>query len=139
VHGDYSPKNILVHQDRLVLLDHEVIHFGDPAFDVGFSLTHLLSKARHCQAHREAFLEAARLHWQTYAATAGELVASPGFESRAARHTLGCLLARVDGCSPLDYLGPTERDSQRRDALELMRHPSANVPALIDSVARLLG
>src|SRR5262249_34295871 len=47
VHGDYSPKNILVHASRLVLLDHEVIHFGDPAFDVGFALTHLLSKAHH--------------------------------------------------------------------------------------------
>src|SRR5262249_30208506 len=47
VHGDYSPKNVLVHAGRLVLLDHEVIHFGDPGFDLGFSLTHLLSKAHH--------------------------------------------------------------------------------------------
>jgi len=39
VHGDFSPKNVLIYQDKLVLLDHEVIHFGDPAFDVGFSLT----------------------------------------------------------------------------------------------------
>ena len=30
VHGDFSPKNVLVHDGRLVLLDHEVIHFGDP-------------------------------------------------------------------------------------------------------------
>ncbi len=52
VHGDYSPKNILVHNDRLVLLDHEVIHFGDPAFDVGFSLAHLLSKANWVAEHR---------------------------------------------------------------------------------------
>jgi hypothetical protein len=36
VHGDFSPKNILIHRGRLVLLDHEVIHFGDPAFDLGF-------------------------------------------------------------------------------------------------------
>jgi aminoglycoside phosphotransferase (APT) family kinase protein len=43
VHGDYSPKNVLVREGRLVLLDHEVAHFGDPAFDVGFSTTHLLS------------------------------------------------------------------------------------------------
>src|SRR5262249_34071197 len=32
VHGDYSPKNVLVHKDRLILLDHEVVHFGDSAF-----------------------------------------------------------------------------------------------------------
>jgi len=40
VHGDFSPKNILVRNHGLVLLDHEVIHWGDPAFDLGFSLTH---------------------------------------------------------------------------------------------------
>src|SRR6476469_672492 len=63
VHGDYSPKNVLIRDDRLVLLDHEVIHWGDPAFDVGFGLTHLLSKAHHLPAHRDDFLEAARLYW----------------------------------------------------------------------------
>ncbi len=36
VNGDYSPKNILVHGNSLVLLDHEVIHWGDPAFDLVF-------------------------------------------------------------------------------------------------------
>ncbi len=45
VHGDFSPKNILVHNNRLVLLDHEVAHWGDASFDLGFSLAHLLSKA----------------------------------------------------------------------------------------------
>jgi 5-methylthioribose kinase len=139
VHGDYSPKNILVYRGQLVLLDHEAIHFGDPAFDVGFSLTHLLSKARHRPAQRAAFLEAARLHWQTYAATAGGVADAPGFASRAVRQTLGCLLARVDGRSPLEYLTAGERDQQRHDALELMSQPSADVPALIDSLARLLG
>jgi len=45
VHGDYSPKNILIHRGRLVLLDHEVIHWGDPMFDVGFALAHLCNGA----------------------------------------------------------------------------------------------
>ncbi len=35
-HGDFSPKNILVRDDGIVLLDHEVIHWGDPAFDSAF-------------------------------------------------------------------------------------------------------
>ena len=66
VHGDFSPKNILIHRDSLVLLDHEVIHWGDPAFDLGFSLTHLLSKAHHLPNHRADFANAAREYWQTY-------------------------------------------------------------------------
>lgn len=45
VHGDFSPKNIFVYPDRLLILDFEVAHFGDPAFDTSFFLTHLLLKA----------------------------------------------------------------------------------------------
>ena len=36
VHGDYSPKNLLVNHGGCMLVDFEVGHFGDPAFDVGF-------------------------------------------------------------------------------------------------------
>jgi len=97
VHGDYSPKNILIYKDRLVLLDHEVIHFGDPAFDLGFSLTHFLSKAHHLPALRREFAEAALEYWRVYAATLGTLPWAADLEQRAVRHTLGCLLARVAG------------------------------------------
>ena len=85
VHGDFSPKNILVHNDRLMLLDHEVIHWGDPAFDVGFALTHLLSKANHLRSRDFATL--AEEFVRDYAPS-GEM------EPMIVRHTLGCLLAR---------------------------------------------
>ena len=38
VHGDYSPKNVLV-GDGLWVIDFEVAHFGDPAFDLAFCST----------------------------------------------------------------------------------------------------
>ena len=139
VHGDYSPKNILIHQEQLVLLDHEVIHFGDPAFDLGFALTHLLAKANHLPAMRGIFTEAAALFWRTYRETAAPLAQISGFENRAARHTLACLLARVDGRSPLEYLTSTERSRQREAALSLIGAEPATVTALIDSFVRLLG
>ena len=64
VHGDYSPKNVLLHEDRLVLLDYEVIHFGDPAFDIGFSLAHLLRQRRcTCRAIGQICLTMAREYW----------------------------------------------------------------------------
>src|ERR1700691_5906743 len=52
VHGDFSPKNALIYQNKLILLDYEVVHVGDPAFDLGFALTHFLSKAHHMPAER---------------------------------------------------------------------------------------
>jgi streptomycin 6-kinase len=130
VHGDYSPKNILVHNDKLILLDHEVIHYGDPAFDVGFAMTHLLSKAHHLTAHREQFRHAAELFWETYASSLPKFpVVSP--ESIGIQHTLACLLARVAGRSPLEYLGDAERARQGRVVLEMLQHPPGTMHDLI--------
>ncbi len=44
VHGDVSPKNILVGVNGPVILDAECAWYGDPAFDVAFCLNHLLLK-----------------------------------------------------------------------------------------------
>lgn len=117
VHGDFSPKNVLVHGGQLVLLDHEVIHFGDPAFDIGFSMAHLLSKANHVAGRRGDFARAAAAYWGWYKEAGGT-----AGERESVRHTLGCLLARVHGRSPLEYLTASERARQ-----------SAAVVALIDS------
>ena len=127
VHGDYSPKNILVHRGRLILLDHEVVHYGDPAFDLGFGLTHLLSKGHHLPARRAAFAVAAALFWRSYSATLGAVPWRAGLEARAVRHTLACLLARVAGRSPLEYLDTTERTRQRDVIVSLLHAPPGTV------------
>jgi fructosamine-3-kinase len=134
VHGDYSPKNVLIHEDRLVLLDHEVIHFGDPAFDLGFSLTHFLSKAHHLPALRREFASAALEYWRVYLHAVGALGApawAADLEPRAVRHTLACLLARVVGRSPLEYLSPAERVRQRDAVLSIMPSAPAGIADLI--------
>jgi len=127
VHGDYSPKNVLVHKGQLVLLDHEVIHFGDGTFDIGFALTHLLSKANALPAIRERLLAAAEVFWKTYR----DQLAREVPESRACRHTLGCLLARCVGRSPLEYLSPERAARQANVAAFLMDNPPAQIPVLI--------
>jgi 5-methylthioribose kinase len=139
VHGDFSPKNVLVHAGRLILLDHEVIHFGDPAFDVGFSLAHLLSKAHHLTRDRAAFLEGARSYWRAYEAALGSTAWAPGLEERSVRHTLGCLLARVAGRSPLEYLDEVERVRQREAVLAIIGAPPGTVPGLVDAWETELG
>ena len=130
VHGDYSPKNILVHENRLILLDHEVIHIGDPAFDIGFSVTHFLCKANHMRSKAGLFGEAARRHWSAYR----EVCAGGGkdFEFRAMRHTLGCMLARIDGRSPVEYLDEAARLLQRNAVIDMMRRPPGAIPDLLE-------
>lgn len=131
VHGDYSPKNILKYQEKLILLDHEVIHWGDPAFDVGFSMTHLLSKAHHLKEHRRAFAEAALFYWNHYFAQLQNVEWKEYLEERAVRHTLACLLARVAGRSPLEYLDATQRDVQKNVVIQIMERPPRKMPDLI--------
>ena len=131
VHGDYSPKNILIHQHKLVLLDHEVIHWGDPAFDLGFSLTHFLSKAHHLPTYRQQFAVAADRYWQVYLETLGNVPWADDLAHRVVRQTLGCLLARVAGRSPLEYLDDHERARQRHVVLDLLPMPPTNVEDLV--------
>ena len=138
VHGDYSPKNILVHAGRLVLLDHEVIHFGDPAFDLGFSIAHLLSKAHHLKDKRDAFTSAAEIYWRAYRESIGEVEWAGDLEGHAIRNTLGCLLARVAGRSPLEYLSCDQRTRQREVALRLMREIPPSIADLAWRFSRTL-
>src|SRR5258708_3004681 len=66
VHGDFSPKNTLIYRGKLILLDYEVVHFGDPAFHAGFALTHFLSKAHHVAKDRAPLTTAPHIICQVY-------------------------------------------------------------------------
>jgi tRNA A-37 threonylcarbamoyl transferase component Bud32 len=136
VHGDFSPKNTLIHNGKLILLDYEVVHFGDPAFDVGFALTHFFSKAHHFPKERDRMVSAGELFWQVYHEEIAQQEWAAPLEPRVVRHTLGCLLARVAGKSPLEYLTVEERARQKDVVLALMAKPPANLPDLITEFVR---
>jgi 5-methylthioribose kinase len=100
--GDYSPKNTFVYADRVLVLDFEVAHWGDPAFDVAFCLTHLSLKACKFPDRAASYLGAARLFWAAYI---GAVPDDHGRTEAAAVRELGCLLlARIDGKSKIEYI-----------------------------------
>jgi hypothetical protein len=100
--GDYSPKNTFVYADRVLVLDFEVAHWGDPAFDVAFCVTHLALKACKFPHRASRYVGAARSFWGAYA---GAVRDDDGRTEAAAVRELGCLLlARIDGKSKIEYI-----------------------------------
>jgi len=98
VHGDLSPKNILVTASEPVLLDWEVVHTGDPGFDLGMMTAHYLLKAIFHGARdaSDDIVEAARQLWSFYD--------GPASVEQSIRHTGGVMVARLYGKSPVEYL-----------------------------------
>jgi aminoglycoside phosphotransferase (APT) family kinase protein len=123
VHGDVSPKNILVDEHRPVFLDAECAVWGDPAFDLAFCLNHLLLKCLWNQAARAGFLQCFDSLAGAYLAGV-DWEAAAALEGRAASLLPALLLARVDGKSPVEYLDQEwQRQAVRRVARALLRQP----------------
>ena len=123
VHGDFSPKNIIVtgagESARIYLLDFEVAHLGNPVFDLAFMLNHFTLKAIYRPDLAPLYCAAARGFWTAYAKSASDGIAGDGgLETDTVRQMGALLLARIDGKSPAEYLTD---DGQKRYARELAR------------------
>lgn len=127
--GDVSPKNICVYPTYVYIFDVEVAHWGDPAFDVAFCLSHLLLKALVFETNRERLLSVARDLWDSYSDAIPDW---PAYE-RDVIAELGCLLlARVDGKSPVEYLQDEQhRNTIRRVARSVLLEPPSTVRTLL--------
>ena len=115
VHGDVSPKNILIGPSGPVLLDAEVAWFGDPAFDLAFCLNHLVIKARVVEGSQSALASSFRMLAGRYLRRV-DWEDRNALEGRAASLLPALALARVDGKSPLEYLDDEQREQLRADA-----------------------
>jgi len=123
VHGDVSPKNVLVGPSGPVILDAECAWYGDPAFDLAFCLNHLLLKCLWTPTSGPAFLACFDALAEAYLARA-DWEDRMQLEARAARLLPALFLARVDGKSPVEYITElSEKDRVRRVAKPLILAP----------------
>jgi 5-methylthioribose kinase len=137
VHGDVSPKNILVGPDGPVLIDAECAWFGDPAFDVAFCLNHLFLKAAHMPQHVKALMRCVSMMTRAYLEHVnwepnGQL------EARVTSLLPGLTLARIDGTSPVEYLDGPARDAVRARAITLLHQQPTTVEEITTAWAREL-
>lgn len=137
VHGDFSPKNLLVWPSHVMLIDFEVGHYGDPAFDLGFFLTHLVLKSIRAGSRRDDYVILATTFWDVYQQVLAPVIGSVELielEQRTLLNLAGCLLARVDGKSPVDYLGREQQDVVRKIACRWLETPPTTLQAATGEV-----
>jgi 5-methylthioribose kinase len=118
VHGDFSPKNIMITDaNKPIVLDFEVMHTGNPVFDLGFISAHLLCKYLRTEdeSQKKLLRETAISFINSYAQACNIEVAKS-----LPHHVAVIALARVEGVSPVNYLdeaGKTRVQSVTKAAL----------------------
>jgi 5-methylthioribose kinase len=133
--ADFSPKNILLTADGLRLVDFETGHYGDPPFDLGFFLTHLALKGVRAGRDDDRCFQLAQRFWRSYAEAMSPLISGlDDFEPLCVRHWTACLLARVDGKSPVDYLDEQQQALVREFALETRLSPADRMPQALSAL-----
>jgi len=127
VHGDMSPKNILLGPGGPVLLDAECAWYGDPAFDAAFCLNHFLLKCIARPQWAPGYLACYRAFANAYLSGV-TWEPRDAIEARIASLLPALFLARIDGKSPVEYITDEgERQRVRNAARPLIARATASL------------
>lgn len=132
VHGDFSPKNILVADTEIKIVDCEVAWYGDPSFDIGFLVHHLLLKYLHFD--NEQFIQLASAFVDGYQHALGADKLTQISQPHTVETTLMLMLARIDGKSPVEYLTEIQREAIRTKVFSLLNQDIASLDQLLQGV-----
>lgn len=133
VHGDVSPKNIMIRGDAPIILDAECATMGDARFDVAFCLNHLVLKAFHLPLLRADLHAELTSFWATYARHI-HWQDPDELDHGVATLLPMLMLARIDGKSPVEYLDASTEDLVRTVALRLISKPPRTLGGVIDHI-----
>lgn len=117
VHGDFTPKNVLVLPQGFWVIDTEVAHIGNPVLDTASMLAHLLLKRIHYREHHAAGLLLQNFQREFLNA----LSDSQGSVPPTLGYHIGIIMGvRVEGRAPVAYLSDSAKAVARDVAIALL-------------------
>ena len=126
IHGDFSPKNILLGKNFPVILDAETACWGNPAFDIAFFNNHIILKSIFNRKVFKSYLNLSNHFLKTYLANFS-VVNNSNFISKFITLQALLILARVDGKSPVEYFKKQHKAIARSLAKNLLLNKSKNL------------
>jgi len=134
VHGDFSPKNILIGKNKIIYLDAECSNFGDPVFDLVFFSNHLLLKSIYIKDKSSEFLRCYSLFYKEYFKNLSNNKYN-SYLKRIIRMTPIMLLARIDGKSPVEYINnKTTKNIIRNKSFKLLNSKIHNLNDIMEVI-----
>lgn len=128
VHGDVQPGNVLLRSSGPTLLDAEIAHVGDPAFDVGTLLAHLWL-ARLVAPPRSPATDQASALWDAYT-TASRTAVVPFAD--VARYAGLEMMRRTIGAARVKAVESAEASLRAIDIAERLVQEPPKTPQEID-------
>jgi len=134
VHGDFSPKNILIGNKRIIYLDAECCNYGDPVFDLVFFSNHLLIKSIYFEKQKKEFLKAFRVFYAQYFNNIS-IREYRKYLLRIINMTPIMLLARIDGKSPVEYITSNKTKNKiRKKSFEIISAKISDIDDIIEII-----
>jgi 5-methylthioribose kinase len=137
VHADFSPKNLLVYSGGMMMVDFETGHYGDPAFDLGFFLSHLVLKSCLKIPRHAPYLELSETFCRAYNEILAAKISAAELSdlwARGVQNFALCAWARLDGKSPVEYLS---EESRRTPIRTLCHHILETQPRTCPQITTL--
>ncbi|EJN13535.1 phosphotransferase family protein [Bradyrhizobium sp. YR681] len=132
IHGDISPKNVLVGTGGPILLDAECACVGEAAFDPAFFLAQLCLKSIIRPDCADSFHDLAVGFIESYLAGVN-FASSSSIDRRVVKYLLLFMLGRIDGKVPVPYLqAAKDKEFGRRFALTMFQSPPACTVELLE-------
>ena len=119
IHGDFSPKNILIGKSFPIILDAETACWGNPIFDLAFLNNHLILKSILNKDIYKGYVSLSKSFLKTYLATF-PTINNDNYIREFVKLQALLLLARVDGKSPVEYFLKNHKVMTRKLAKKII-------------------